>query len=300
MATRTKRKTTRASGPYDRDTKGSKNLELGKINPISPTELTKAKIEGQWVTHKQCAYIDSDYYAIFFNSGVNLPNLMPLLNEDNELEDGVYTWVILSLKNEKPIMYLKKTLTSYEFGTKHQEILYQVTCRNMECDNYKLYYAGELLKEGNNINFNLESGTYMKDKLNPKKNPTETIVSSKIQALGMIDERLNKTGNLNIEQVEGSFITHDSIPLTENDLKIYNFFGAKIYKFTDHENCKKFTGRGKVTLNELNGKLVNFSSIKSGGTRSNRKSKLIRKESRKSRKGRKGKKVRKSKKYNKK
>ena len=263
MATRSKRKlpisVNVSSRPIKRRSITSSHLELE--TPISPTEITREKIQQQWVTHKQCAYIGTDYYAIFFNTGVNLPNLMPLLNEDNEIEDGVYTWVILSLKNNRPIMYLKKTLTSYEFGTKHQEILYQVTCINTECENYKLYYAGELLKEGNNIKFNLESGTYMKEPLNPKKKTMATIASSKLQALGMINERLNKTGDLNIEQVEGSFITHDSIPLTENDLKIYNFFGAKIYKFDNPESCATFTKRGNnMSLHELGGQLVDISS----------------------------------------
>ena len=36
------------------------DIELEK--PISPTELTRDKIQGQWVTHKQCAYIGNDYY----------------------------------------------------------------------------------------------------------------------------------------------------------------------------------------------------------------------------------------------
>ena len=32
-------------------------------------------------------------------------------------------------------------------GKKHQEILYHITCKNMQCEKYKLYYAGELLKK---------------------------------------------------------------------------------------------------------------------------------------------------------
>ena len=240
----------------------------GLDKPISPTELTKAKIASQWVTHKQCAYIGKDYYAIFFDSDVNLSSTMPILDQDDKLEDGIYTWVILSLndnddKNDEPRMYLKKTLTSYEFGTKHQEILYHITCKHMQCENYKLYYAGELLKEGNTIKFNLESGTYMKESLNPKKRTMGTIKMSKITAGEMINERLNKTGKLTIKEGNDTFITHESIPLTENDLKIYNFFGAKIYKFDNPESCKTFTKRGNsVPLRELGGSIVHISSLK--------------------------------------
>jgi len=260
--------------------KRSSEYDIQLEKPISPTEITREKIAGQWVTHKQCAYMSNeymsnDYYAIFFNSGVNLSSTMPILDQDDNLEDGIYTWVILSLndddddvENKKPRMYLKKTLSSYEFGTKHQEILYHITCKHMQCEKYKLYYAGELLKTGNTIKFNLESGTYMKDKLNPKKITMGTIKMSKITAGEMINERLNKTGELTIEEENDTFITHESIPLTENDLKIYNFFGAKIYKFNDEAKCKIFAQRGnKKSLSELNGERVQLSSLNSGGKR---------------------------------
>ena len=248
------------------------DIELEK--PISPTELTRDKIQGQWVTHKQCAYIGDDYYAIFFNSDVKLSGLMPIIDEDNEVENGVYTWVILSLNNDEPRMYLKKTLSSYEFGTKHQEILYHITCKNSQCEKYKLYYAGELLKDDNTIKFNLESGTYMKDKLNPKKKTLGTIKMSKINAGDMINERLNKSGKLTIEEVDETFITHEKIPLTLNDLQLYSFFGAKIYKFDNPNNCATFTKRGNaIPLHELGGELIDISPHKTGGKRSRRKMK---------------------------
>lgn len=255
--------------------KRSSEYDIQLEKPISPTELTRENITGQWVTHKQCAYIGGDYYAIFFNSDVNLSSIMPILDQDDKLEDGVYTWVILSLDNDdEPRIYLKKTLSSYEFGTKHQEILYHITCKNMQCEKYKLYYAGELLKNGNTLKFNLESGTYMKDKLNPKKKTLGTIKMSKITAGEMINERLNKTGDLTIEEGNDTFITHESIPLTQNDLKIYNFFGAKIYKFDNPESCKTFTKRGNaVPLRDLGGQIVDISSRKTGGKRSRRKMK---------------------------
>jgi len=272
MATRKVAKVVKPRTTLKRKRSSEYDIQLEK--PISPTELTREKITGQWVTHKQCAYMGDDYYAIFFNSGVNLSSTMLILDQDDELEDGVYTWVILSLNDDEPRMYLKKTLSSYEFGTKHQEILYHITCKHMQCENFKLFYAGELLKEGNTIKFNLESGTYMKDKLNPKKKTLGTIKISKITAGEMINEMLNKTGELTIEEGNDTFISHESIPLTQNDLKIYNSFGAKIYKFNNPESCKTFTGRSnKRTLDELGGKLIHFSSIKSGGNKCNQKTK---------------------------
>ena len=252
--------------------------------PISPIELTREKIASQWVTHKQCAYIGDDYFSIKFNSGINLSAFTPILTQDNVLDDGIYTWVILSLNNEPPRMYLKKTLTSYEFGTKHQEILYSISCANDICNDYNLYYAGELLKEGNNIYFNLESGTYMKEKLNPKKKTLGTIKASKINARDMINERINKIGGLTIEEVDKSFITHEGIPLTLNDLKIYSDLGAKIYKFNNAENCATFNKRGnKLSLSELNGERVELSSLRSGGKRKGTKRKSTKRKSTKRR-----------------
>lgn len=68
-------------------------------------------------------------------------------------------------------------------------------------------------------------------------------------------------------------------------MKIYNFFGAKIYKFDNPESCKTFTKRGNsVPLRELGGQIVNFSSLKTGGTRSKRKTKRKLKRTKKTRK----------------
>jgi len=225
--------------------------------PISPIGLTREKIASQRFTHKQCAYIGDDYYSIKFNSGINLYEIAPILTQDNVLDDGIYTWVILSLNKEPPRMYFKKTLTYYEFGTKHQEILHSISCANGICNDYDLYYAGELLKDGNNIYFNLESGTYMKERLNPKKKTLGTIKASKINARDMINDRINKTGELMIEEVDKSFITHEGIPLSLNDLKIYSDLGAKIYKFNSAEKCADFNKRkNPPTLQELGGKII--------------------------------------------
>lgn len=249
--------------------------------PISPIGLTREKIASQWVTHKQCAYIGDDYFSIKFNSGINLSGFTPILTQDNVLDDGIYTWVILSLNNEPPRMYLKKTLTSYEFGTKHQEILYSISCANDVCNNYNLYYAGELLKDGNNIYFNLESGTYMKEPLNPKKKTLGTIKASKINARDMINDRINKTGELMIEEVDKSFITHEGIPLSLNDLKIYSDLGAKIYRFNNSENCATFNKRGNtLSLQELGGEIIPKDTLMSSGGRG-----LYRKKSKKVKKG---------------
>jgi hypothetical protein len=288
-----------------------KHSSADEGKPISPIELTREKIASQWVTHKQCAYIGDDYFSIKFNSDINLSAFTPILTQDNVLDDGIYTWVILSLNNEPPRMYLKKTLTSYEFGTKHQEILYSISCANDICNNYNLYYAGELLKEGNNIYFNLESGTYMKEKLNPKKKTLGTIKASKINARDMINERINKNRGLTIEEVDKSFITHEGIPLTSNDLKIYSDLGAKIYKFNNAENCATFNKRGnKLSLQDLGGEIITkdmlMSSVDGGSNRykkkskkerTNKKYKKSKNKTKKVNKGRNGKKTNKSRKY---
>ena len=280
--------------------------------PISPIGLTREEIASQGFTHKQCAYIGDDYYSIKFNSGINLYEIAPILTQDNVLDDGIYTWVILSLNKETPIMYFKKTLTSYEFGTKHQEILHSISCANGICNDYNLYYAGELLKKGNNIYFNLESGTYMKERLNPKKKTLGTIKASKINARDMINDRINKTGELTIEEVDKSFITHEGLPLTKNDLKIYSDLGAKIYKFNSAEKCAKFNKRkNPPTLQELGGEDIterlkievnggsNQYKKKGKKDRTNKKYKKSKNKTKKVKKGRNGKKTNKSRKYKK-
>jgi len=185
------------------------------------------------------------------------------------------------------------------------------------------------------ILFNLESGTYMGKKLTRKN--TDILASyqdanSKLDVIidenyfnliqpdrELIDADIESKKDkipqdMDIRRERNSFITHKKMGLKYEHLLNYIENGARIYEYDSLDECNSNinTNAGKkieakhFIFNEADGTVMKKPDTfvakmeTSGGTRSKRKSKLIRKESRKSRKGRKGKKVRKSKKYNKK
>lgn len=254
----------------------------GKPEPLELKTLTGTDISDQRFLHKQCARIidengKENFFTIILPIKIkqNIHSWFPLIEGDPSLQDGLYTWVIIYYKGEKRL-FLKQVFNYHEFGTKHAEILKSLL-QYQDCENIVFQYAGELLKEGNKIKFNLESGTYMKNHFKmDKDDDTEnekTIVKKdeahKDAEIIMNDIFNGKTDTNEITYVNNddpttnTFITIDTVPLLSyNDLNyLASIPGVSIYKFENQEDCEKFdkpehliqsgkiTGKGKNTIN---------------------------------------------------
>lgn len=85
----------------------------------------------------------------------NYISSIPILNTIST--DGVYIWLLYSVRDSPETIRFAACFvdTPFEVGTKHGSIAIRMGAS-------KVHGAGELKKTGNDIWFNLESGTYMK------------------------------------------------------------------------------------------------------------------------------------------
>jgi hypothetical protein len=233
-----------------------KNLKVETLdrNPIEnyiPTNTYRFNtrhIKSMIIKHPQCHMLNDKYYLVDFDSycyNIRHPNKtcknFPIIINLNELDEGgIYVYVLLSFNDNEPIMYLIKTYTVYEFGTKHQQLIYRITCDNRGCKNYNLYYAGELQKKDNKIIFNFYSGTFMKDKLNP-----ETLTND-IEFMRNHISLLLFNPDIDIIFTDEPIITNENIIFTYDDLDQLKTLGAIVYEFDNKEDCKNHIKRTKV------------------------------------------------------
>lgn len=125
-------------------------------------------------------YIHIDPYNASFNHVMN--EVSPIFNNPNEFESGAfYNYLVLSVvgrnkttkKSEvvsAPQLYAAKVVNMFEFGVKHNQILYRKSMQDAEWFmelrklydkiEYVLYASGEIACSKNTLLFNFYSGTY--------------------------------------------------------------------------------------------------------------------------------------------
>lgn len=201
--------------------------------------LKKVEKKSKYISNTQCFGIDGKFYYVHIDPYQNeeLNKMTPVLENPDELEDGCYTYVIVSMKmSETPILYLTKVLTLFEFGTKHQQLLRKVLKINsVNNAKYVLYYAGEIRKSGDVIKFNFFSGTYkMKYRISKKELPTAASFTSNL---------INRiTGNKYKTEFETDpLIDKDSLKLTYKDLDDLRSIGAQISQFDNERTCIRYS-----------------------------------------------------------
>lgn len=221
------------------------------------------------IRHNQCKLIskNNSYYFIYLNNETlqNIYNeLNPInLNElhNNELENGYYSWVYISIDNNDPVLYLSKLETPFEFGNRHIELANKIACVDELCLEYKLYYAGELYKDSIMIQFNFLSGSFMANK---------TYASDFIKGSILIRNIL-KTKNTSINNItfKGLDIFSD-FEFTEKQLEEY-ISKYKLQIFTDENdfinNIKETNNNSVLVFNNEDDcfNFMNYFDRKRGG-----------------------------------
>jgi hypothetical protein len=202
------------------------------------------------IRHNQCKYISetNSYYFIYLNNETLqqiYDELKPInLNElrDNQLDDGYYSWVYISVNDNEPILYLSKLETPFEFGNKHIELANKIACTGEACNEYKLYCAGELYKNSTMINFNFLSGSFMVEK---------TYASDFMKGSKLIGDILKSKNTLiDVIFIKGLDI-FSNFNFTEQQLKEY-ISKYKLQIFTDKNafinNIKEITNNNSVLI----------------------------------------------------
>lgn len=208
-------------------------IPISKYKSLTLKTLNK---KNKYIINNQCLQIGDKYYLVQIDPYYNmlLHDINPILENPVDFDDGIYMYVILSLDGSLPILYAIKVLSLYEFGTKHQQLIQRIACNESSCKKIQLYYAGEIMKNNDNLTFNFFSGTYkMKKKINKKELPTAIMFTT-----NLIN---NVTNNkYNTQFIDKPLLTNDILPLTHNDLNKLKEIGATIIEFNNKNDCTDF------------------------------------------------------------
>jgi hypothetical protein len=198
-------------------------------------------------------YIHIDPYNPSFHSMLN--EVSPILVHPKEFDiNSFYNYMVLSIvgKNKKtkkseilsiPTLYAVKVVNMFEFGSKHNQILYRLALQDKELLNelmksydkveYVLYAAGEIRCDSNSkLFFNFYSGTYkMKRHISKRRF---------IYEAAYITYLIQKNGStyMNIFFQHSSILNVDMLKLTKKELSRLRKHNVSMLLCDNQEQCK--------------------------------------------------------------
>lgn len=191
------------------------------------------------------------YYYIYIDPYDGSPDMnslieevSPLLVNPTEFETGAYyTYIVASSSSSsssatRPQLYAAKTVNMYEFGTKHQQIMYRKAKRDAATDaEYIIYATGEVMcVNENTLLFNFISGTYkMKRRISARRAKYE-----KAYITYMMRNIAPKYTNILFQKEV--LITGDVLPLTRQELSRMRRYNIKLFMFTTQNQCNWMNG----------------------------------------------------------
>jgi hypothetical protein len=149
---------------------------------------------------------------------------IPLIYE-KPTDDGYYTWLIYT-EDTKQLFVATKALSILEIGTIHMDIAKRVNAK-------KIHAAGELKVDGESITFNLQSGTYMKPAMQKKGNRCRTDYFEEL-----VIKKVKMYLGENAKDTEEPLINKDNLPITGEELTLYESYGALITQYDSFDKCK--------------------------------------------------------------
>ena len=173
---------------------------------------------------------------------------LPLYGDNlDELNDGIYVWMLLTCDDELPKMYIIQCQNINELGTKHSNIVHRLhTFCNKS--NIFMHYAGELKKSNNTIQMNFSSGSYMRDIFENNNRTNLILIKEYDYRLIYINdllkflniEKYNKLKIVFTEYDNETFITKENLPLKKEHLNLYKECNCEILIFYSVTECKQY------------------------------------------------------------
>jgi len=247
--------------------------------PIDSIPLEKKRLSSNMITNLNnriyniqgfsCASLyDADYdagkyYYIHIDPYDNLDKTInyisavsPLITNPFILDSGCYyNYVITSITGidkktnnkvmiSKPELSATKVINMYEFGTKHQQLMFRMLCRDKELLNelsnrykkieYILYVSGEIMcKNDNSIILNFFSGTYkMKRHISLRRSKYE-------QAYIVYLLNIIAPNYINIEFQNNPLITNTVLPLNRKELSRLKRHNIPMFLFDTQHECNQ-------------------------------------------------------------
>uniref|UniRef100_A0A6C0J2N4 Uncharacterized protein n=1 Tax=viral metagenome TaxID=1070528 RepID=A0A6C0J2N4_9ZZZZ len=145
----------------------------------------------------------------------------PVSKEGRVTKDGIYTFLV----TESGKLWTAPVESITEYGSLHDTMVYESKATSV-------LYAGELRKTGKEIEFNLQSGTYMKSFLSDHPDCEEYLKKETTEVL----EKAHPEAD--VQFVEETLVTPANIPLTKEDLDKFHGLGFEIRLYKDRNVCK--------------------------------------------------------------
>lgn len=200
---------------------------------------------------------------------------LPLYYDNlDELNDGIYLWMLLTCDYDSPKMFIIQCQNINEIGTKHSNIVHRLkTFYNK--GNIFMHYAGELHKKQNEILMNLSSGSYMREIFEDNEKMNMIPILSFDNRLNYINdlynflniEKYNKLNILFTNNDSESFIVKEELPLKIEHLNLYYDCNCDIRFFRSIVECKQYLENKKqwkrywVQLNLYETNIHNYAFI---------------------------------------
>ena len=191
------------------------------LQEIEYDDYVDPGIQNQCFEHKGYYYylqpssikeIGNNLTYIELGKGENLPR------------EGVYTWLLGNAGNDNKL-YLMECLSINEGTNKHSHIMRAVT---RDFDEFVLYGAGELQKQGNKLTINSLSGTYMQDvEVNQQR-----IILEAVQKLLQ-----NNKNSVKIDTSMKTLINDVNIPFTLERLQKMLEIGISFIVYDSRKKC---------------------------------------------------------------
>jgi hypothetical protein len=239
-------------------------LEKIRLSSNMITDLYKRIYNLQGFSCSSLRDADHDagkYYYIHIDSYDNSPETInvisevsPLLTNPRYFEAGCfYNYVITSIVGidkktnnkvniSKPELCATKVINMYEFGTKHQQIMFRMLFRDKELYNelsktykkieYSLYVSGEIMcKNDKTIIYNFYSGTYkMKRHISLRRAKYE-----KAYMTFLINSLAPNYTNIDFQN--NSLISNNVLPLNRKELARLKRHNIPMYLFNSQDEC---------------------------------------------------------------
>lgn len=219
-------------------------------NRFSPEFRFNIKIEEPLLSlgiDEQCAKI-GDYFYHFVMSEEKQKSLrkkIPIIRNNGiqTASDGVYTWFIFTDKRGERQFVAKKVLTIQEISTKHTNILSDIL-EELET----IHYAGEFIKNGDVIEINFLSGTYMAPSF--ENLSANDIIEIKNEAVKFLNQKYKRTLVFKEQNPVETMITSTNIMYTRENMKLLLDNGAIIKRFDTKSFCRKYNNidRDRIQL----------------------------------------------------
>jgi hypothetical protein len=161
-------------------------------------------------------------------------------------EDGVYTWILATCKDELKFFCLK-SLSLTELDTKHSSLLSRIQkqCSRDQIPSIILHYAGELRKIESDIYVNFASGTYMNnDEFDGKlREDYFTELDNTLRQQFLPQNQESDSISISIKLTDNdvdTLLTEDFINVKLTDLELYAKYGSVVYMFNSKEECSGY------------------------------------------------------------